>query len=92
MTISQTLSPWLSEALAHLDAARLSESCSETQSDRSDGAVPCNMPRRMIAVTVALSEPADATPLDWADTIGAALRLIYRDTTVQIIDTWRTDR
>lgn len=48
------------------------------------------MPRRMIAVTVALSEPADASPLDWADTIAANLRLIYRNTTVEIIDTWRT--
>lgn len=53
-------------------------------------ATPRTEPRRMIAVTVALSEPADVPEPDWADTIGANLRTIYRDTTVQIIDTWRT--
>ena len=49
------------------------------------------MSRRMCAVTVALSEPLDATPIDWAETIAANLRFLYRNTTVEIIETWRND-
>lgn len=48
-------------------------------------------PRRMVAVTVALSEPAGSSELDWAATIASNLRLLYAGTTVQIIDTWRAD-
>lgn len=86
MTVSQSLPQALPGICAHVDAVRPADSRGEPQNDASGR----NMPRRMIAVTVALSEPADATPLDWADTIAANLRLIYRNTTVQIIDTWRT--
>lgn len=91
MTISQTASNSVVEVLAHLDAVRPSESYGKTQNGHTSGP-SCNMPRRMIAVTVALSEPADCAELDWADTIAANLRLIYRNTTVQIIDTWRVDQ
>ena len=49
--------------------------------------------RRMIAVTVALSEPFDATPeLDWAATVASVLRLTYANTTVEVIDSWRVDQ
>lgn len=89
MTISQTAEQTRAGVLAHLEAVGLSDSRCETQNGHVSSP-SCNMPRRMVAVTVALSEPLDCVELDWADTIAANLRLIYRDTTVEIIDTWRT--
>lgn len=89
MTISQTAQKDRASVLAHLAAVRAAETSRETQNGHVSGP-SCNMPRRMVAVTVALSEPLDCAELDWADTIAANLRLIYRNTTVEIIDTWRT--
>lgn len=48
--------------------------------------------RRMIAVTVALSESWHSPPIDWPETIAANLRLLYANTTVEVIDTWRVDQ
>ena len=94
MTVSQAAPDTRAGVLAHVDAVRASESRRASDFDRPSGntALGSRGNRRMVAVTVALSEPANSTELDWADTIAANLRLIYRNTTVEIIDTWRTDQ
>lgn len=94
MTISQTAPQDRAGTHAHVDAVRASVTSGNTQNGRSGGATARNMtaPRRMVAVTVALSEPANGPELDWAGTIAANLRLLYGSSTVEVIDTWRADR
>lgn len=90
MTISQTTANLVLGVQVHRAPVRPADSSRVAQNDTS-GRNMTQGARRMIAVTVALSEPADCAELDWADTIAANLRLIYRNTTVEIIDTWRVD-
>jgi len=94
VTISQTAPQDRAGTHAHVDAVRASVAHGKPQDGRSSGATARNMtaPRRMVAVTVALSEPADGPEVDWADTLAANLRLLYSNSTVEIIDTWRVDR
>lgn len=93
MSTSQTAREHVAGTLAHVDTVRASVTGGNAQNGRSNGATGCNIApaRRMVAVTVALSEPAHLPELDWAGTIASNLRLLYGNSTVEIIDTWRVD-
>ena len=88
--VSQAAQQDRAGVLAHVDAVRASTASGASDFDRSGGNTALGS-RRMVAVTVALSEPANSPELDWADVIAANLRLLYSGTTVEVIDTWRND-
>ena len=89
MTISENAARARVGTLPH--PAPVRASCERSVSDFGTPSGNTSQGKRMIAVTVALSEPWDSPEIDWPETIAANLRLLYANTTVEVIDTWRVD-